>query len=115
MAEIAKRLAARPVAAAVATSAAAVPDAAAFLRVRSDSVEQLSDEAGEIAIARSRIEAEMRNLKGGLCLTSPPRSCVCADNCVRSKFRASHKFSRALIRNRNSTRWSSTVTHDSRS
>ena len=66
VAEIAKRLAARPVAAAVATSAAAVPDAAAFLRVRSDSVEQLSDEAGEIAIARSRIEAEMRNLKGGL-------------------------------------------------
>ncbi len=39
---------------------------AAFLRVRSDSVEQLADEAGEISIHRSRIEAEMRNLKGGL-------------------------------------------------
>lgn len=39
---------------------------AAFLRVRSDSVEQLADEAGEISINRSRIEAEMRNLKSGL-------------------------------------------------
>ena len=39
---------------------------AAFLRVRSDSVEQLADEAGEISIHRSRIEAEMRNLKAGL-------------------------------------------------
>jgi chemosensory pili system protein ChpA (sensor histidine kinase/response regulator) len=39
---------------------------AAFLRVRSDSVETLADEAGEISISRSRIEAEMRNLKAGL-------------------------------------------------
>ena len=38
----------------------------AFLRVRSDAVEQLADEAGEISIHRSRIEAEMRNLKVGL-------------------------------------------------
>jgi len=66
VAEIAQRLAARPAAAAAPAVAAVAPDAAAFLRVRSDSVEQLSDEAGEISIARSRIEAEMRNLKGGL-------------------------------------------------
>jgi chemosensory pili system protein ChpA (sensor histidine kinase/response regulator) len=65
VAEIAQRLASRPAAAAPA-AAPVTPDATAFLRVRSDSVEQLSDEAGEISIARSRIEAEMRNLKGGL-------------------------------------------------
>ena len=61
--EIARGLAIRP-------SAVAAPLAAdvgaAFLRVRSDAVEQLADEAGEISIHRSRIEAEMRNLKAGL-------------------------------------------------
>ncbi len=53
-------------AAAPAMLAAEAPVGAAFLRVRSDSVETLADEAGEISISRSRIEAEMRNLKSGL-------------------------------------------------
>ena len=62
--EIARSLAIRPTAV---VAAPLVTDAgAAFLRVRSDSVEQLADEAGEISIHRSRIEAEMRNLKAGL-------------------------------------------------
>ena len=61
--EIARSLAIRP----TVVAAPLVADVgAAFLRVRSDSVEQLADEAGEISIHRSRIEAEMRNLKAGL-------------------------------------------------
>ena len=63
LAEIARSLAIRPTAVA---SPLAVDTGTAFLRVRSDSVEQLADEAGEISIHRSRIEAEMRNLKAGL-------------------------------------------------
>ena len=64
--EMAKQLAVR-----ASTNAAVAPSTndaaqAGFLRVRSDAVEQLSDEAGEISIHRSRIEAEMRNLKAGL-------------------------------------------------
>jgi chemosensory pili system protein ChpA (sensor histidine kinase/response regulator) len=51
-------------------AAAAVPtaqeSAVAFLRVRSDAVELLADEAGEIAINRSRIESELRGLKSSL-------------------------------------------------
>ncbi len=61
--EIAHSLAIRP---AVVGAPLAADVGAAFLRVRSDSVEQLADEAGEISIHRSRIEAEMRNLKAGL-------------------------------------------------
>lgn len=38
----------------------------ALLRVRSDLVDRLVNEAGEVAIARSRIEGEMRGLKSGL-------------------------------------------------
>ncbi|MBL8310302.1 MAG: Hpt domain-containing protein [Burkholderiales bacterium] len=65
--EIAQRLALRQTATAAAPAVAETPEAAAaILRVRSDAVEQLADEAGEISITRSRIEAEMRNLKGGL-------------------------------------------------
>ena len=61
--EVARSLAIRP----TVVAAPLVADVgAAFLRVRSDSVEQLADEAGEISIHRSRIEAEMRNLKAGL-------------------------------------------------
>ena len=64
LAEIGRSLAVRPTVAAppAATEAAGT----AYLRVRSDSVEQLADEAGEISIHRSRIEAEMRSLKAGL-------------------------------------------------
>jgi chemosensory pili system protein ChpA (sensor histidine kinase/response regulator) len=47
--------------------AAAAEDAKrALLRVRSDLVDRLVNEAGEVAIARSRIEGEMRGLKSGL-------------------------------------------------
>ena len=61
--EMARSLAIRPT---VVAAPLAADVGAAFLRVRSDSVEQLADEAGEISIHRSRIEAEMRNLKAGL-------------------------------------------------
>jgi chemosensory pili system protein ChpA (sensor histidine kinase/response regulator) len=66
--EIARSLAVRSVGATTATAAPllAEPAGTAFLRVRSDAVEQLADEAGEISIHRSRIEAEMRSLKIGL-------------------------------------------------
>ncbi|HZV53417.1 MAG TPA: Hpt domain-containing protein [Rhodocyclaceae bacterium] len=40
--------------------------ARAMLRVRADMVDKLVNEAGEIAIARGRIEGEMRALKGSL-------------------------------------------------
>ena len=67
--EMAQQLAVRQPNAGATTAATSAPSDAAsagFLRVRSDAVEQLSDEAGEISIHRSRIEAEMRNLKSGL-------------------------------------------------
>lgn len=38
----------------------------ATLRVRADLIDQLVNEAGELSIARSRIEGEMRSLKGSL-------------------------------------------------
>jgi chemosensory pili system protein ChpA (sensor histidine kinase/response regulator) len=40
--------------------------ARAMLRVRADMIDRLVNEAGEIAIARSRIDGEMRALKGAL-------------------------------------------------
>ena len=46
--------------------AAAPEGGVSYLRVRSDAVELLSDESGEIAINRSRIESELRGLKSGL-------------------------------------------------
>lgn len=39
---------------------------AAILRVRSDIVDDLVNEAGEISVARSRMEIELSNFKGGL-------------------------------------------------
>jgi len=39
---------------------------AAMLRVRSDTVDHLVNEAGEISVARSRIETELRNFRNGL-------------------------------------------------
>ena len=39
---------------------------AAMLRVHSDTVDRLVNEAGEISVARSRIEAELRSFKSGL-------------------------------------------------
>jgi chemosensory pili system protein ChpA (sensor histidine kinase/response regulator) len=38
----------------------------ALLRVRADVIDRLVNEAGEVAIARSRIEGEMRTLKGAM-------------------------------------------------
>src|SRR5262249_47441121 len=38
----------------------------ALLRVRADVVDRLVNEAGEVAIARSRIEGELRTLKGAM-------------------------------------------------
>jgi len=38
----------------------------ALLRVRADMVDRLVNQAGEVAIARSRIEGEMRTLKGAM-------------------------------------------------
>ena len=64
--DIARGLVTRTAAAPAAQLPAEPAVGAAFLRVRSDSVETLADEAGEISISRSRIEAEMRNLKAGL-------------------------------------------------
>ena len=66
VADIAQSLAIRPLPAAVAPVATAESSTTAFLRVRSDAIEQLADESGEISIHRARIEAEMRGLKGGL-------------------------------------------------
>ncbi len=64
--EIARGLVIRPTATTTAAPLVGEPAGTAFLRVRSDAVEQLADEAGEISIHRSRIEAEMRSLKTGL-------------------------------------------------
>ena len=37
-----------------------------MLRVRADMIDRLVNEAGEVAIARSRVEAELRSLKSNL-------------------------------------------------
>ena len=61
-----------PVPAAPAAAAKAVPLAErelqpkALLRVRADVVDRLVNQAGEVAIARSRIEGEMRSLKAAM-------------------------------------------------
>lgn len=54
--------------AARAAAEAKVPDAerAAVLRVRADTVDRLVNQAGEVAIARSRIEGEVKALKSSL-------------------------------------------------
>ena len=67
VADIAQSLAViRPLPTTVAAPVSTADTATAFLRVRSDAIEQLADESGEISIHRARIEAEMRGLKGGL-------------------------------------------------
>lgn len=58
--------AAAPTTPTVATTVATAESAIAYLRVRTDAVELLADEAGEIAINRSRIESELRGLKSSL-------------------------------------------------
>ena len=42
------------------------PPRAPMLRVPADAIDRLVNEAGEVAIARSRIESEMRSLKGAM-------------------------------------------------
>jgi chemosensory pili system protein ChpA (sensor histidine kinase/response regulator) len=58
----------RPAAAAPAVAAAPEAEAAqrAMLRVRADLIDRLVNEAGEVAIARARVEGELRSLKGNL-------------------------------------------------
>ncbi|HEV8095907.1 MAG TPA: ATP-binding protein, partial [Burkholderiales bacterium] len=60
----------RPAAAAPAATAAAPPEVeaakAAMLRVRADLIDRLVNEAGEVSIARARVEGELRSLKGNL-------------------------------------------------
>ena len=55
-----------PAAAPLSTSAKVAEEARAMLRVRADVIDRLVNEAGEVAIARSRIEGEMRAIKGSL-------------------------------------------------
>src|SRR5688572_8371647 len=43
-----------------------LPSAAALLRVNADTLDQLINDAGEIAIARTRVEAEVRTIKHSL-------------------------------------------------
>jgi chemosensory pili system protein ChpA (sensor histidine kinase/response regulator) len=49
-----------------ATAPAQREDARAMLRVRADVIDRLVNEAGEVAIARSRIEGEMRAIKASM-------------------------------------------------
>jgi len=65
MAEAPAVAAATPAHAATA-SAKAAEDAKAMLRVRADVIDRLVNEAGEVAIARTRIEGEMRAVKVSL-------------------------------------------------
>ncbi|HEV2978579.1 MAG TPA: Hpt domain-containing protein [Casimicrobiaceae bacterium] len=58
----------RPTAAAPGVAAAPEAEVAqrAMLRVRADLIDRLVNEAGEVAIARARVEGELRSLKGNL-------------------------------------------------
>ena len=58
-------LAAAPVAA-EAKAEAPLPSPAAMLRVNADTLDHLINEAGEIAIARTRVEAEVRAMRQSL-------------------------------------------------
>jgi len=55
-----------PIAAAPRPEAESAAQARAMLRVRADMVDRLVNEAGEVSIARSRIEGELRTLKSAL-------------------------------------------------
>jgi chemosensory pili system protein ChpA (sensor histidine kinase/response regulator) len=56
---------ARP-AAAAAAAAATTPQVASFIRVRADVLDKLVDQAGEVSIARSKLENEIGTLKAAL-------------------------------------------------
>ncbi|MFN0300166.1 MAG: Hpt domain-containing protein [Burkholderiales bacterium] len=51
---------------AIAPAIAAEPERVALLRVRADAIDRLVNQAGEVAIARSRIEGEVKGLKATL-------------------------------------------------
>jgi chemosensory pili system protein ChpA (sensor histidine kinase/response regulator) len=53
-------------AAAQAVPAAQTAQAASFIRVRADVLDNLVDQAGEVSIARAKLETELSTLKGGL-------------------------------------------------
>ncbi|MFA7400070.1 MAG: chemotaxis protein CheA, partial [Sideroxydans sp.] len=61
-----KKTAPTPIAAPVLEVGAERAMQAALLRVRSDTVDRLVNEAGEISVARSRVEAELREFKNGV-------------------------------------------------
>jgi chemosensory pili system protein ChpA (sensor histidine kinase/response regulator) len=62
--EVAPPAPARPAAAAAA--AMATPQVASFIRVRADVLDKLVDQAGEVSIARSKLENEVGTLKAAL-------------------------------------------------
>ena len=61
-----KKAAPTPMAAPVLEVGAERAMQAALLRVRSDTVDRLVNEAGEVSVARSRVEAELREFKNGV-------------------------------------------------
>lgn len=65
-APVATPLAVQPIAAAEGEAETDASGQRATLRVRADLVDRLVNEAGELSIARTRIEGEMRSLKGSL-------------------------------------------------
>ena len=65
-AEAPKPAAPAPTASAPAPMAAPAPQPAAMLRVNADRLDYLINESGEVAIARARIEAELRQVKQSL-------------------------------------------------
>ena len=58
---------------------------AALLRVNADLVDQFVNEAGELSIARSRIEGEMAAFKRALSDLVRERRRACARSCARSR------------------------------
>ncbi|HEX6157129.1 MAG TPA: hybrid sensor histidine kinase/response regulator, partial [Burkholderiales bacterium] len=66
LAEAAGPAAAAPAAAPAPRAEPPLPSAAATLRVNADTLDDLINEAGEVAIARSRVEAELRVIKQSL-------------------------------------------------
>ncbi|TMG94900.1 MAG: hypothetical protein E6H73_06465 [Betaproteobacteria bacterium] len=91
--------------------AGADTEARAMLRVRADLIDRLVNEAGEVAITRTRAEGELRSLKGNLLeLTG---SVIRLRSQVREiEIQAESQTTR---RRKTSIPWSSTATRDSRS
>ena len=90
----APQTAAAPAAAPAPRAEPPLPSAAAMLRVNADTLDHLINESGEVAIARSRVEAELRAIKQSLGDLSKA-SCACAASCARSRSRPTARCSRA--------------------